>query len=269
MIDLGDGTPIVIVPGIQGRWEWMTPTIDALASTGRVVSGSLCGEPNSEVRLLSSMGFDVHVTLLDHWFDRAGLGQVTLCGVSYGGWVALRYAAVRPERVRALVLASAPGPGFAPDARQQRYIRTPNLTLPLFVLTSRERMRREVKAAFPDVRDRFHFVRSQLACMARAPISPSLMARRMRLALQEDFAADARRITAPTLIVTGERGLDRVVPVESTREYLALVPQASATVLAHSGHIGCVTRAAAFAGIIRDFDAQARTPHITSSQGVH
>ncbi len=256
MIDLGDGNPVVIVPGIQGRWEWMTPTIDALAVHGRVISGSLCGEPNSEVRLLGSMGFNAHVTLLDHWFDHAGVDRVTLCGVSYGGWVALRYAAVRPERVKGLVLASAPGPAFQPDVRQQRYIRTPNLTLPLFVLTSRERMRREVKAVFPDVRDRFHFTRTQLSRMALAPISPSLMARRMQLAMQEDFSRDAQQVTAPTLIITGERGLDRVVPVESTHEYLALIPHATAAVVERTGHIGCVTRPDAFAAVIRAFDAR-------------
>ncbi|MBL8143550.1 MAG: alpha/beta hydrolase [Acidobacteria bacterium] len=258
MIDLGDGNPIVIVPGIQGRWEWMTPAVEALAASGRVVTGSLCGEPNSEVRLVSSMGFDAHVSLLDHWLDRAGLDRVTLCGVSFGGWVALRYAVARPERVRALVFASTPGPGFQPDARQQRYIRTPNLALPLFVLTSRERMRREVKAAFPEVRDRFHFTRLQLSRMARAPISPSLMARRMKLALQEDFAGDARQVRVPTLVITGERGLDRVVPIESTHEYLSLIPHATATVIERTGHIGCVTRPDTFASLLRTFDAEVR-----------
>ena len=99
------------------------------------------------------------------------------------------------------------------------------------MLTSRERMRREVKAAFPEVRDRFHFTRLQLSRMARAPISPSLMARRMKLALQEDFAGDARQVRVPTLVITGERGLDRVVPIESTHEYLSLIPHATATVI--------------------------------------
>ena len=177
--------------------------------------------------------------------------------MSYGGWVALRYAVARPTRVRALVLASAPGPAFQPDVRQQRYIRTPTLTLPLFVLTSRERMRREVKAAIPDVRDRFHFTRTQLARMARAPISPSLMARRMKLAMQEDFSHDARQIAVPTLVITGERSLDRVVPVESTHEYLSLIPHATATVIERTGHIGCVTRPDAFASVLRTFDAEA------------
>ena len=32
----GDGPPLVLVPGMQGRWEWMTPTVEALARRFRV-----------------------------------------------------------------------------------------------------------------------------------------------------------------------------------------------------------------------------------------
>ena len=31
MTDRGAGPPLVLVPGIQGRWEWMAPAVDALA----------------------------------------------------------------------------------------------------------------------------------------------------------------------------------------------------------------------------------------------
>ena len=47
MIDLGSGTPLVLVPGIQGRWEWMRPTVEALARHFRVLSFSLAGERTS------------------------------------------------------------------------------------------------------------------------------------------------------------------------------------------------------------------------------
>ena len=43
----GDGPPLVLVPGMQGRWEWMTPTVDALARRFRVATYSLCGEPGA------------------------------------------------------------------------------------------------------------------------------------------------------------------------------------------------------------------------------
>ena len=50
------------------------------------------------------------------------------------------------------------------------------------------------------------------------------MAARMRLLQRSRTSAPtARAIAAPTLVVTGEPRLDRVVPVESTREYVELI----------------------------------------------
>ena len=137
MFDQGIGFPLVLVPGVQGRWEWMRPAAEALARRTRTISYSLCGDPGSGARLARDASFDAHVDQLDRVLDRAGADRVALCGVSFGGWIALRYAAKRPERVGALVLASTPGPNFELDLRQQRYVRNPRLLFPLFVMTSR------------------------------------------------------------------------------------------------------------------------------------
>ena len=44
MIDVGNGPPLVLIPGLQGRWEWMRPTVNALARTFRVLSFTLAGD---------------------------------------------------------------------------------------------------------------------------------------------------------------------------------------------------------------------------------
>jgi len=260
VVDRGRGTPIVLVPGLQGRHQWMMPTIEALARHGRAISYSLCGEPGAGCRLGSGVAFDVHVDQLDRVLDKARVERAALCGVSFGGWVSVRYAARRPGRVSALVVASAPGPGFRPDARQQRNIRAPWLLFPAFVLSTRARLRPEMLAALPDRRERRRLLRRQLAWMARAPVMPSLMARRIRLALAEDFVKDCAAVTAPTLVLTGEKGLDRVVPVESTREYLRLIPGAIGAELPRTGHIGCVTRAGEWAALVWEFVARVTAP---------
>jgi pimeloyl-ACP methyl ester carboxylesterase len=256
MIALGSGPPLVMVPGLQGRWEWQRPALDALARRRRTVTYSLCGEPGSGCRLTLDAGFDAHVEQLDRVLDRFGLDRVALCGVSYGGWISVRYAARRPERVSALVLASAPGPHFAPDGRQMRYVRSPWALFPLFVVTTRQRLHPEVMAALPDTKQRRRVTRRQLATMARAPIVPGLMARRIRLALQEDFVADCRAIVAPTLLLTGEQALDRVVPVASTMQYLELIGGAERAELPNTGHIGLVTKPEEWADIVCDFVAR-------------
>jgi pimeloyl-ACP methyl ester carboxylesterase len=259
MVAMGSGPPVVMVPGIQGRWEWQRPALLALAERTRAVTFSLCGEPGTNCRLNHGRGFNAHVDQLDRVMDAFGIERGALCGVSYGGWVALRYAAVRPDRVSALVLVSAPGPGFRPDLREMRYVRAPWLLLPMFVATTRTRLRPEVLSAIPEKRERWHVTRQQLRAMAKAPISPGAMSRRIRLAMREDFRSDCAKVKAPTLIVTGEKELDRVVPVKSTLEYLDLIAGATGVELPNTGHIGLITRPRAWADLVCDFVERAAT----------
>ena len=64
---------------------------------------------------------------------------------------------------------------------------------------------------------------------------------------------DCRRVAAPTLVVTGEAGLDRVVPVESTATYLQFIAGARSFVLERTGHFGTITRPELFADIVYEF----------------
>jgi len=267
MIAVGEGTPLVMVPGIQGRWEWQRPALDALSRRCRAVTYSLCGEPGTGCRLSFKDGFDAHVEQLDRVLERFGLDRVALCGVSYGGWVSVRYAARRPERVSSLVLVSAPAPRFRPDARHMRYMRAPWLFMPAFFISSRTRLRPEVLTALPDRAERRRLTRRQLAEMGRSPISPAAMAKRMRLAMNEDFVADCARISAPTMVLTGESGLDRIVPAESTREYLRLIPHAVSAELPATGHIGLITKPDAWADIVVGFVERARAAEAAGGVG--
>jgi pimeloyl-ACP methyl ester carboxylesterase len=88
------------------------------------------------------------------------------------------------------------------------------------------------------------------------------MARRVRLATGHDFLADCRRISAPTLVVTGEPHLDRVVPTSGTREYLKCIAGAEGRVFENTGHIGLVTRPEAFAQIVVEFATRSRATSV-------
>ena len=47
VIDRGRGVPIVMIPGIQGRWEYMRPAIEALEGAFRIITFALAGERKS------------------------------------------------------------------------------------------------------------------------------------------------------------------------------------------------------------------------------
>jgi pimeloyl-ACP methyl ester carboxylesterase len=250
IVDRGSGIPIVVVPGIQGRWEWMSPAVDALAARCRVITFSLADEPSARWPTRGT-GFDAYVEQVAQALDARGLERAVICGVSYGGLVAAAFATRYPQRVAGLALVSALPPSWRPDARAKFFMRSPNLLLPLFLLGSL-RLYPEIAAAhdgwWAGIRAA---VRQGARCLAHFP-APERMARRARIVA--DAAVDGlATVREPVLVVTGQPGLDRVVPAELTAEYARIWPHATAVTLERTGHLGLDTRPAEFAAIIARF----------------
>jgi 3-oxoadipate enol-lactonase len=252
MIDRGKGTPIVLIPGLQGRWEWMRPAVDALAKHHRVITFSLCDERSSPFPCDLEKAFENYVEQVDLALDRAEVDSAIIAGVSYGGLIATEYAARRPQRVQGLVLANALHKTWHPNSQQTRFLKAPLLMSPLFVATAPRRMRPEMTAAFPTVSARLKFTATYGLSVMFALASPVKMARRVEWAARHRFA-DATHIHAPALIVTGEPELDRVVPVDVSRRYLDELTSATHVVLKRTGHNGLVTRPDAFADVLGRF----------------
>ena len=266
MIDVGAGPAVVMIPGIQGRWEWMRPAVQALARRCRVITFSLAGEPGSSPMLDPSNVFESFVCQVDAALDRAQLARATICGVSFGGLIATRYAARRPHRTQALILVSALGPHWRPDERARLYIRAPRRHAARFFAGALERLGPELRSTFPRRLDRWSFALRSCRSLMTAPVSPRRMSVRAIAAAAEEFSADCHRIAVPTLVITGEKGLDHVVPIETTLEYLKLVPQARSALLAGTGHLGLVTKPERFAALVADFAASSQMTAARDSQ---
>jgi 3-oxoadipate enol-lactonase len=71
--------------------------------------------------------------------------------------------------------------------------------------------------------------------------------------MSTDFVSDCRSIRAPTLLITGDASLDRVVPVASSLDYLQLIPGSRHVVLRQTGHLGLITRPEEYARLIEAF----------------
>ena len=225
------------VPGIQGRWEYIAPTVDALA-------GAL-----SRADVFAGRAFaDAHATSSSSEVDRLvaacsttrGIDRAIVCGISFGGLVATpfrRDASGANRRAR---------PGVGAGARLASAAASPVLRALAVALWSAVPRRKRRSGCEPSSRP-------------RCPIGPTAGVRALAAADDPDgagvAAADgrararaadcrtssptARASTAPTLVVTGERPLDRVVPVDGTAAYAGLIRGARRVVArAHrsSGH---------------------------------
>ena len=241
IFDRGTGTPVVLIPGIQGRWEWMRPAVDVLSRYCRVITFSLADEPTSGARFDDAAGIWSYVQQVDEVLVEKGIRAATICGVSFGGLIAASFAARHPEKVSALVLSSAIPPSWKPDARAEFFMRSPLLLSPLFCIGSL-RMCPEIFAA-RGVLPGAAFAAQHAATVLMHMFKPRLMARRARLVASLDIERELARVRCPVLVMTGESALDRVVPVALTREYHRIWPHAVEAVLARTGHLGLITEA--------------------------
>lgn len=260
IVDRGEGPAIVVIPGIQGRWEWMKPGIDALARRNRVITFSLADEPSSGADFDEALGFWNYVEQVRNALDQAGIHDAAICGVSYGGLIAAAFAARYPQRATALILVSALPPSWQPDARVSFYLRSPWLLSPLFCVGA-VRLYREIATA-ADTRWGGLMSAGHAGLTAiRHMFHPGRMARRVHLfscARSQELAAgrieaQLANVKVPKMIITGEDALERVVPPRMTREYLAIWPEALVETLARTGHLGMITRPEEFATMVNGF----------------
>lgn len=247
--------PIVLIPGIQGRWEWMRPAIEALET--ELSRGDARGDARVWTFSLNDEDgtgdpFEQWMRMIDRIVDRAGT-PVVLIGVSFGGLVAVRYAARHPAHVAALVLVSTPSPQMRLGSFEQGMVRNPISRLPLFAMRGVKRLAPEVLAAKPTWRARVAFTASYGWQVMTTPAAPRKMARWVEAWQAADIASECPRITAPTHLITGEPRLDRVVPVPSTLHYLTLIPGSTFSRLPGTGHIGLVSRPREFALLVNEF----------------
>ena len=234
MVEHGSGPALVVIPGLPGPWKFVAPAVHALSAHFHVLAMSLGDE----------CALDAEASRIVAALDERRIDRAVICGISFGGLIAARFAAAHPSRTAALVIVSAPGPGARLRPRHRVYLRRPLLLGPLFLIETPFRLWREL-----------HW--SQIAAAMTSKVSLPAMARRGCLIESTDIAADCKRITAPTLVVTGEAGLDRGVPVENTLEYLRAIPGAQHATIAGTGHLGSVTRSRAFAEIVAAFVGRA------------
>jgi 3-oxoadipate enol-lactonase len=250
-VEQGSGPPLVLVPGIPGPWEYVRPAVNALAASFRVLTFSLGHECSIEH----------DAARIEAMLDERRIDRAVVCGISFGGIIALHFAATRPSRTRALVLASTPGPGTALRPRHRTYARWPYVFGPLFIAETPFRLRCEIAIALPRQADRWAFRWSQVKAFLAAGVSLPEIARRALVIETIDIAADCRRVTAPTLVVTGEPDMDWVVPVRDTTNYVQQIRGARHATLESTGHLGTITRPDRFTAVMTEFLDDVRTEH--------
>ena len=246
----GEGPPLVLLHGWAMHGGLFAPLVPALARRYRVSVVDLPGHGHS--RSLTPYTLDAIVATVAAQFPGPA-GRVSILGWSFGGTVALRWAHLSPERVERLVLVCA----------TPRFVATGDWPRAMARVTL-DQFGDELKAAYRLTLHRFLSLqvqgseegRATLAALrgqlfARGEPAPETLAAALSLLAATDLRDDARAISTPTLVVTGERD---TLPPPSAGAWLAQAMGAARHVdIAGAGHAPFLSHRAAFDAAVDEF----------------
>ncbi|MFG1921974.1 alpha/beta fold hydrolase [Cryptosporangium sp. NPDC048952] len=235
ILECGDGPPLVLLHGTGGHLEAYARNLRALASRHRVVAYDFPGHGWSSTAT-ADLQIDDYVTHLAGLLDTLGIERAHLSGESLGGWVAIRFAAAHPGRVRRLVL-NTPGGTMATPAVMER-IRALSQAAADDPTEERIRARLEWLMADPlSVTDELVTIRRRI--YARTGFADSMRhilclqdpeVRRRNLVTDDELAA----VTAPTLVIWTSD--DPSGPAKAGLDMAARIPGGRFALIEDAGH---------------------------------
>lgn len=240
----GDGPPLVLVPGLAGGFELLGPLARLLASRFRVISYQLRGEDDC-FALRQRFDLTDLATDLAEFLDWYGLERPPVLGLSFGGVVALEFAARFPERASALLVQGA-GARLEAGLLQQ--------------VAGTVLARYPLPPDNPFVNQFFNLLFGR-----RQPPGPmfefvthrcwqtdqGVMAHRFGIAKEFEAAGRLRGVHAPALVMAGDR--DLLVSERSLRDLCRELPGARLQRLEDCGHLAFVTAPALLADHVMSF----------------
>ncbi|MDL2323938.1 alpha/beta hydrolase [Ruminococcaceae bacterium OttesenSCG-928-A16] len=245
----GEGAPLVVLNGIFmscASWAAFRP---AFAQHNRLILLDLLDQGKTE-KMDKEYTQAVQAELLLALLAHLGISKVNLMGISYGGEVAMRFAAAHPAKVEKLVLANTAAYTskwlkdighsweFAYESHNgHHFFKTciPIVYSPQFYEENYEwasaREELFVKAFTPEIYDAF--------------------GRLTRSAEAHDERQNLGKITAQTLVISSE--LDFVTPVYQQREIAAAIHKAAHVLIPAAGHAVMYEKPAEFTSIVLGF----------------
>jgi len=237
----GNGPPLVLLHGVGSRASDLAPLLQRLrGSASHLIAPDLPGHGRSGAPEggMDPAGLDAAVTEL---LDTVAPSGALVFGNSLGGLVAARYAARRPGRVRALVLAS---PAGAPmDAGELAVF------LSRFEVDDRAVAKAFVASTFARPPAPMLFLRSGLQARLRAPPVVDLLGRIRSSDLLDP--EELSRVSCPTILIWGDA--ERLLPTSALSFFETHLAGPVRTIrLARAGHAPFVEAPGAVAGILRE-----------------
>jgi len=240
----GAGEPIVMIPGLAGGFELLSPMAGALACRNRIHAYQLRGENDCFI-LRHPFDLDDLVEDFAELLDALKLERPIVMGLSFGGIIALKFAIRYPQRLDRLIVQGV-GARYEGGLMQQ----IAGTVLSRFPLPADNPFVNQffnLLFGCKQKRDSlFEFVTQQIW-----QTDQSVMAHRFRLVEELNLENQLGRIKAPTLVLTGDR--DVLVSQRSLQPLCDEIPNVQMVRLPNCGHLAFVTRPDLIAKKVEEF----------------
>lgn len=223
----GNGPPLLLLHGLGSSAEDWSLVLGTLTPAHRVYAPDLLGWGGSDRPRDGDYSIAAQTELVRGFMDAAGLPRADVGGVSMGGWVAVRLAALHPERVRRLVLIDSVGLDFPTTLNESSFApQTMDEARHLLWLQS------DRFTTLPD------FVVADFLRHARLKTWLLRASMRSMLTHRDTMDGKLQRVTMPVLLVWGAN--DRLAPPSLAQRFHQQLPQSRVVMVPGCGHLAVV-----------------------------
>ncbi len=225
------GSPIVFIHGFPFDHTMWEPQMKALPNHYRAIAYDVRGHGGSDVgdgQYSIEFFVDDLVALLDHLVIK----QAIICGLSMGGYIALRAIERHPDRFTALILCDTRSEADPNEGKVKRSASIKTVKIQGVKAFSEE----FVKVAFaPKTFDSNPEIVETIKKVIQSNSPIGIRGTLLALAARTDTSAALSNIKVPTLILVGEH--DKLTPPSASEAMKGKIPNAEMYIIPNAAHM--------------------------------
>jgi 3-oxoadipate enol-lactonase len=240
------GVPVVFIHGFPMNLSMWQSQLDNLPQSYRLIAYDLRGLGHSDLGS-GEISIETHANDLVGLLNDLDIKKAVICGLSMGGYIALKAIEKYPQRFLGLVLCDTKCESDTEEGRQKRY-------------DSIKKIKDEGIGSFAD-----GFLKNVLSdkTLGNAAVVKDLkrrivenhvegiIAAQMAMAKRTDTTPVLKNIKVPTLVVVGEK--DQVTPLKNAELLAMKIRNARLEIIKDAAHFSNIENSADFNDVLVDF----------------
>lgn len=233
------GIPVVFVHAFPLNQSMWSEQVEAVKDIAHVITFDIRGFGKSSLDAPYTLEFIVDdlIGLL----DQLKIPKAVVCGLSMGGFVALRAIERNPERFMGAVLADTKSEPDSDSSKLGRYKALKTIEQSGVEKFIDEFLRSSIA---PDNRTKNSKIFDQASTIARSNPTAGISAGLLALTSRTDTSAGLNGIRVPVLIMQGE--MDTVIPIASAKSLHEKISSSEFFIIPKAGHLSNLENPEAF-----------------------